>query len=189
MTDDRSLMTLGGGAGNPLSAPDPIELSSVSDNVLSILGNPLGLAAVASLAGQIQQLRPAFLNLFGSASDRGGDEDIYTMNADGSGAVNLASATGFDGTPEWSHDGKWIVFHSRRDGGEAEIYVMRADGSGLRRLTNNNAADVYPAFSPNGKKIVFQSNRDGYKDLYIMNADGSEQRRLIMPAPVVTPVS
>jgi Tol biopolymer transport system component len=121
------------------------------------------------------------------ASDRGGNEDIYTMNADGSGAVAvaLAPAAGFDGTPEWSHDGKWIVFHSRRDGGKAEIYVMKADGSKLKRLTTNDAADVYPAFSADGKKIVFQSDRDGYKDLYVMNADGTGQTRLINPPPAV----
>ena len=111
------------------------------------------------------------------------------MNADGSGAVNLVPAKGFDGTPEWSHDGKWIVFHSRRDGGEAEIYIMHADGSGLRRLTNNTAADVYPAFSPNGKKIVFQSNRDGHKDLYVMNADGSGQKLLIASSAKVDAAS
>lgn len=39
-----------------------------------------------------------------------------------------------------------------------------------------------PRFSPNGKKIVFLSDRDGYKELYVMNADGSAQERLFKPA-------
>ena len=64
---------------------------------------------------------------------------------------------------------------------------MDADGSNMRRLTNTSgdgtsswAAD----WSPDGQKIVFMSNRggsppgsDGY-DLYLMNADGSNQRPL-----------
>ncbi len=113
------------------------------------------------------------------ASDRGGNEDIYTMNADGTGAVALAPAPGFDGTPEWSHDGKKIIFHSRRDGGKAELYVMNADGTNLVRLTNNDFNDVYPVFSPNGKKIAFQSDRDGYRDIFVMNVDGTDQKPLI----------
>lgn len=36
--------------------------------------------------------------------------------------------------PQWSHDGKQIVFASDRDG-DPEIYVMNADGSGQTRLT------------------------------------------------------
>ena len=86
-----------------------------------------------------------------------------------------------------------IVFTSNRDG-NSEIYVMNADGSGQRRLTRNPKAptdgewcepctDEFGVLSPDGRKIAFSSYRDStYADdvpeIYVMNADGSGQRRL-----------
>ena len=95
--------------------------------------------------------------------------------------------------PTWSPDGRKIAFV-----GDGKIYVMNADGSGKRRLTpTRNAApdyrpDVGPAWSPDGRKIAFETLRhagrfacsDGHPsagcnwEIYVMNADGSGQRRL-----------
>ena len=54
---------------------------------------------------------------------------------------------------------------------------MNADGSEHKRLTNNRAFDMFPSWSPDGKKIAFQSKRDGNGEIYVMNPDGSEQKR------------
>ncbi|GDY19323.1 TolB protein [Verrucomicrobiota bacterium] len=79
-----------------------------------------------------------------------------------------------------------------------DIFVARRDGSNLRRLTSARGYDAEGAFSPDGSKIVFSSIRDAYPpeklsaedqkklevdpayfaEIYIMNADGSDQRRL-----------
>ncbi len=45
-------------------------------------------------------------------------------------------------------------------------------------LTKNSFDDRYASYSPDGEKIVFESNRDGNWQVYLMNADGSEQERL-----------
>ncbi len=57
---------------------------------------------------------------------------------------------------------------------------MNTDGSKLKRLTDNpNPSQDYSTFwSPNGKKIAFTSLRDGNHEIYVMNPDGSGQKRL-----------
>jgi Tol biopolymer transport system component len=105
-------------------------------------------------------------------SSRDGDYEIYLMNADGSGQVNLTDNPGYDYAPVWSPDGTRIAFTSNRDGNN-EIYVMNADGSGLLNLTNNPGYDYAPAWSPDGTRIAFTSNRDGNSEIYVVNTDGS----------------
>ena len=82
-----------------------------------------------------------------------------------------------DRHPNWSPDGRRIVFESNRDG-NYEIYVMNADGSGVTRLTDNDDEDYSPDWSPDGRRIAFESDRDGNYEIYVMNADGSGVTRL-----------
>jgi len=79
--------------------------------------------------------------------DTAGADDIYVMNADGSGVTQLTHGLASANRPAWSSDGTKIVFASNRDG-NWEIYVMNADGSGIIRLTDNSASDMWPAWSP-----------------------------------------
>jgi Tol biopolymer transport system component len=79
--------------------------------------------------------------------------------------------------PDWSPDGRTLVFESTL-GGKYAIYTIRADGSGLARLTADTATNGQPRWSPDGRRIVFSSDRAGHGDLYLMNADGSGVARL-----------
>src|SRR5437879_9571458 len=101
-------------------------------------------------------------------------DDVYVMNADGRGIVQLTNTPGSDNQPAWSPDGSKIAFTSVRDGNH-EIYVMNAvDGSGVVRLTTDPSYDDHPAWSPDGSKIAFASNRTWKSQIYVMNAtDGS----------------
>ncbi len=105
------------------------------------------------------------------------DNEIYIINADGSGRTNLTNNSASDWWPTWSGNGHQLAFVSDRDG-NWEIYKMNADGSGQTRLTNNSNADNSPNWSLDGQKIVFVSNRDENDEIYSMNADGSQQTRL-----------
>jgi len=95
-----------------------------------------------------------------------------------------------------------IVFQSKRDG-NGEIYVMNDDGSKIRRLTHNSVHDSYPRWSPDGKQITFTRAIAGEPqkgpmgepidthtyDVFLMNADGSQQRNLTNHPTLNTPDS
>ena len=115
---------------------------------------------------------------FESNSD--GDNEIYVMNADGTGRTQLTSNSSDDSAPTWSPDGSRIAFSTTRDG-IGRIYVMNPDGSDPVSLTSRvgDGHDNLPSWSPNGAKIAFTSTRGaGFSQIYVMNADGTDQTAL-----------
>ena len=110
-------------------------------------------------------------------SQRDGNNEIYTMNADGSGLTRLTNNSAGDSHPDWSPDGRKIAFASRRGGGNNDIYIMNADGSGVERITTDNYSGS-PSWSPDGRRIAFVSRRSGAWEIYVMDADGSNVARV-----------
>jgi uncharacterized protein YraI len=96
---------------------------------------------------------------------------------------------GYFHDPDWQPGGGRIVFH-RKQGSHWQIYAVNPDGSGLVALTRPVTAlvdelpsNVSPAWSPDGQQIIYLSNRNSIESagawhLWVMNADGSDQRML-----------
>jgi TolB protein len=123
--------------------------------------------------------------------------DIYTVNRNGTGLRRLTHNDVYTAEGVLSPDGKRIVFTSLKDG-DLEIYTMNVDGTGVRRLTNTPGYDGGAWWSPDGKRIVYRANHPtdstelkAYRDLlvqrlvrpakvelFVMNADGSDQRQI-----------
>ena len=76
--------------------------------------------------------------MFGSQPAGATNFDLFVINADGSGLVQLTSDPGGDGKPAWSPDGERIVFTSDRTG-VGQVHVMDADGGNVTQLTFDNA--------------------------------------------------
>ena len=114
------------------------------------------------------------------ASNVDGDNEIYVMNADGTGRTQLTFDPANDQSASWSPNGSKIAFSSDRSG-QHRIYVMNSDGSNVAALTSRigDGDDNLPAWSPDGAKIVFASTRaSGFSQIYVMNADGTNQTAL-----------
>ena len=107
-------------------------------------------------------------NKIAFTSDRDGDEEIFVMNANGTGVHQLTDNDDVDWNAAWSPNGNKIAFSS-----EGEVFVMNANGTGVHQLTDNDDYDMSPVWSPNGNKIAFTSDRYGDWEIFVMNADGS----------------
>jgi Tol biopolymer transport system component len=108
----------------------------------------------------------------------GGDDHLSVMDADGKNLRMLSPLP--TRNPAWSPDGRTIAF-SAKEGPSSDIYTVGVDGGGQRRLTTSPAEDITPSWSTDGASILFGSNRGRgiYNgDLWVMNRDGSHQRRL-----------
>ena len=123
--------------------------------------------------------------------------DVFASNLDGSGLRQLTTEEGYDAEATFSPAGDRIVFTSARDG-DLELYSMAPDGSDVIRLTDRPGYDGGAFYSPDGSKIIWRAHypgegpeledyrrllsqgllRPGELEIYIMDADGSDQRQL-----------
>jgi Tol biopolymer transport system component len=109
-------------------------------------------------------------------------DTIHLMNPDGSGVVDLGAP---GECAAWSPDNAKLMYCSHRGDGNWAVWVMNADGTKRRQLTHPRLTEPagahgdYPgAWSPDGTRIVYSSDVDGDRELFLMDADGSDQRRL-----------
>lgn len=58
------------------------------------------------------------------------------------------------------------------------IYEANVDGTALKPLTSGPAYHAECAYSPDGTEIVFASNEEGCMNLYVMNSDGTNSRKI-----------
>ncbi len=78
----------------------------------------------------------------------------------------------------WSPAGDKLAVALTADHYNTELYAVDTDGGNLKRLTFTDGINTSASFSPGGGRIAFVSNRGGSPQIYIMNSDGSDQRRI-----------
>lgn len=133
------------------------------DDLVDVHGEPID---VSSLQGSI---------VFSS-----GTEDIYAVNADGSGLQRLTTSEDLEFDPTWSPDGRAVAYRHQRDfDSPIHIFVMNADGSHRRNLTGSEELAGWGAdWSPDGEWIAWNSATDttSYFDLGSIHPDGTGRR-------------
>jgi hypothetical protein len=177
----------------------PIETGSSNrnnnDHVLSFDGTMLGISDQS--AGQsavytvpvtggtpkrITPLTPSYLHSWSPdgksliyTGGRGGEFDIYSIAADGSGhEVKLTDFKGLDDGPEFTPDGRFIYFNSVRSG-KMQIWRMKPDGTDPEQITNDGFHNWFPHISPDGQWMAFisfpaeidPSDHPYYKHVYL----------------------
>lgn len=123
-------------------------------------------------------------------SPRGGNFDLWMINADGSEQKPLTKNAGeFNGRPRITPDGKTVVFVSSRSGSR-QIWKMDADGGNPRQVTKGKAAD-HPWLSPDGAWIYFASLQNERSIIAKTPIDGGEMTPVYeeKSAPYIGPIS
>jgi Tol biopolymer transport system component len=105
--------------------------------------------------------------------DGGKDFEIYTINPNGSGKIQLTHNDTDDIDPAYSPDGKKIVYAGEdRPEGDLEIYTINARGGDKFQVTNNDTDNETPSYSPSGKKIAYTDLNRAGPDIYTIKVGG-----------------
>lgn len=156
--------------------PDIFRVNSEGEGQLQITKGPAGSMNVEPAISPDGK-KIAF------SSNRSGFPMIYVMNIDGTNVERQTFAGRYNATPSWSPDSKILAF-AGYDKTHFDIFTLNYQTKALERLTSANKTNGKPAnneeptFSPDGRHIIFTSDRSGTKQLYIINVDGSNERRL-----------
>lgn len=112
-----------------------------------------------------------------SASGTNRDYDLYI---DGGGAV--ARASGADGGPAWSPDGRWIAFTSARTG-QGDIYLLDTQSiekPPTRLTANTTSAELYVAWAPDSHRIAYVGHTDEGDSIYLIDSVSHPQPQVLV---------
>jgi TolB protein len=151
--------------GNP-----EIYLLSASGQIVQRLTNHWGIDTSATFSSDGRRI--AFV------SDRSGTPQIYVMNADGSGQRRLTFRGSYNQEPDWSPKGDKVVFTGRDSKGRFDLFTIDVSSGAIDRLTQGAGHNEHAKWSPDGRHLVFSSTRGRSSGIWLMFADGSNQRPL-----------
>lgn len=142
----------------------------------------IGISALAALVltPQAQATYPAPDGLIVFAADTGSGSQLYTVQPNGRDLRQITAVEGDAVSPDWSPDGRTIVFELDHPSGPpyCSIELMNADGTGMVDLTGDRAGcDTQPSFTPDGTRIVFERYNDvkNVDAIWRMDLNGSHR--------------
>ncbi len=94
---------------------------------------------------------------------------IWSIEVQTGAARELTYDAGsYHASPDWSPDGRWVVYIADEDGARTQLEVLDLQTGTARRLTNDDQVYLDPRFSPTGDRIAYVSTRpNGYFNVYV----------------------
>jgi TolB protein len=113
------------------------------------------------------------------ASDRSGQQQIYVMDVESGDVRRLTFQGTYNATPAWSPTGEWIAYAARTGYTlNLDLYLIDPTSGYTVPLVIHPQTDEDPAWAPNGRKLAFSSARRGRREIYTLDLDGGNLRRL-----------
>jgi Tol biopolymer transport system component len=112
------------------------------------------------------------------------EKAVFVVDVNGTNLRRLTPWNENDGdNPDWSPDGRWILFHSHVDdaGQQSQFFLIHPDGTGRQQVTHfpTGTHVTSATFSPDGKSIVFAKGPEGGNiDVFTMGVDGTNTQQL-----------
>jgi TolB protein len=163
MPDGKSLALTLSGKGNP-----DIYLIDLKGKRLKRLTHYWGIDVSPAISPDGKKM--AFV------SNRSGYPQIYILDLEKGTESRLTFEGEYNTSPAWSSLGR--IAYTSKDGGLFNIVTIDPEGGDVRQLTENQGNNEDPCWSPDGHYLVFSSDREGQYHLYIMTANGQNQRRI-----------
>ncbi|MEM8960840.1 MAG: hypothetical protein AAGD38_05120 [Acidobacteriota bacterium] len=103
---------------------------------------------------------------------------VYYVKLPGGEKVPIHTSGNLNISPSISSDGQWVAF-GHADAVNTDIFVCQREAcSAPQQITKASGIDTNPAWSPDGSQIAFTSDRSGRPNVYVMERDGSNVRRI-----------
>jgi Tol biopolymer transport system component len=109
---------------------------------------------------------------------------VFVVDVDGRNLRRITPYTLDAGDhPDWSPDGRWILFRSNESGDflKSQLYLVHPDGTGLHPITHLSADTLLlsASFSPDGRQIVYaQTGTGGVPDIFTLDVDGTHRHQV-----------
>jgi TolB protein len=164
---------------NPTFSPDgkliywDQELASGKHVIEVMKANGSGQKALTSPKKDCWDPAPSPKGKIAFARTIKGNSEIFTMNADSSGLVQLTDTGRYADEPAWSPNGKTLAF-VRSYKYYSAVFTMTATGHNKTAITPANADYYDPSFSPDGTRIAVDSDLTTTSDIYTMTTSGAD---------------
>lgn len=118
---------------------------------------------------------------------------LWTINLESKDKKRLTEGEFSVQTPQWSPDGRWLVYAASKAGAQesiftdisdnrdTDLFVIAASGGTPRKLTTNPSADANPQWSPDGRWIAYAANTDSWAsktDILLLPVEGGAPKNL-----------